>query len=221
MAPFLTVLIFLAVLNSFNMLDGHDGVAIVVILTSLVTIGLLYFLDSGAANEGYVVLMLLLGVTAIPFLFFNFREIVGGRHQLFLGDAGVMFLAIMICFLLAALSQGTLKGTSPAFSPALVPWIIGIPFVDMIAVILNRFRKRKRVSEGGREHIHHVLVDSGLSKLTVFLIIALMHGLCCAIAVLGHVQTWPDHFLAIGALVLGTIYVISRICMATEKSGGK
>jgi UDP-GlcNAc:undecaprenyl-phosphate/decaprenyl-phosphate GlcNAc-1-phosphate transferase len=211
LAPIFTIIAVLAVLNSFNMIDGHDGVAIVVSLFSLGTVGLLYYLDPGVADEGYVVIILLLIVTALPFLIFNFKEIVGERRQLFLGDAGVMFLGLMVCFFLIVFTQGDRGSLSPVFSPTLAPWIVGIPLMDMISVTFMRVIRKKKIFHGGREHLHHVLVDSGVPKHAVLCVVAFLHGLCCLVAIAGWVNNWSDKTIAISAIVAGSVYVFVRV----------
>ena len=210
-APIFSLIAILGVVNAFNMIDGHDGVAASVSLIALVTIAFLYYLDPGVSNVGFVVLLLLLIVTTIPFLFFNLAEVVGPGRQVFLGDAGSMFLGFIICYFLIQFSQGADNAMRPVFSPAVAPWVIGIPLLDMTAVIILRIIRRRGISRADREHLHYLLADLGLSRYGVLLTIALLQVICSGVAIVATVAKWSDQTTISLAALVSIFYFFLRI----------
>jgi len=198
-----SLIAFLAVINSFNLIDGHDGVAASIFLAGIGTATLLYFIDPNKADEEFVVLLMLLGVTVIPFFVFNLEPLVGAKRQVFLGDAGSMFLGLMVCYCLISLSQGVGGVTQAVFSPVIAPWIIGIPLFDMAAVVALRVRRRKRISSADRDHLHHFLTNLGVSKHHVLFTIAGLQGACCAFAIFAVLYHLSD--IVVAGIGVGTL----------------
>ena len=174
----ITVLWIVGITNAVNLIDGLDGLAAGIALITTLTVGLIAF-DRG-----------LLGVTAASvtlagalagFLRFNFNP-----ARIFLGDSGSLFLG----FVLAVTSvRGSQKG--PTAVAVLVPLLVlGLPLMDTgLAVVRRSLRigARGRKRDGStvayflrnyqqvflpdRGHIHHRLLDLGLSHRNAVLVL--------------------------------------------------
>ena len=111
------------------------------------------FASSLSSNQ---IISFLLGV----FLCFNISWIAGESRQIFLGDSGSMLLGLMLVYSLIVLSEAevpTLKSTA-------APWLLGLPLLDMCAVIILRLARRVSLISADRRHIHHLLTKSNYSK---------------------------------------------------------
>jgi UDP-N-acetylmuramyl pentapeptide phosphotransferase/UDP-N-acetylglucosamine-1-phosphate transferase len=102
---------------------------------------------------------------ALGFLRYNFNP-----AQIFMGDGGSYFMG----FTLAAVGViGLVK--IPAFTAVLLPYLIlAVPIVDMSVVILARLCRGKLPWAADKRHLHHRLLNAGLShRLTVLFIYSL------------------------------------------------
>ncbi len=163
----LTVIWIVFLINAVNWLDGLDGLAAGVIGVAAITLAIMAF--SGLrSNVGLMSAALAAGCVA--FLFYNFNP-----AKIFMGDSGAMFLGYMIACLsvLGAYKSTTLVAIA---APVLV---LGVPIYDTITTVARRLLRRKPVYSADRGHLHHRLLDRGLSvRQTVLAIYALTAVLC-------------------------------------------
>lgn len=201
--PF-TYLAVLGAINAYNMIDGIDGLVGTLSIITLGFLATLFLLANPGSHEGY--LSLIVAVAIVPFLVFNlFGKPAGGRlRKIFMGDAGSMFVGFTVVWLLAEGSQGP----APVFKPVLALWIIAVPLMDMAAVMIRRWRKGKSPFTADRDHLHHILMRSGLSPKRSLLVIAL------AAVAMGSVGTWcayskiPSWGLFSAFLLLFMLYML-------------
>lgn len=154
-----TVLWLVSVTNAVNLIDGLDGLAGGTSCIAALTLAGVVWIDV-RANGGTpgqwdaLALALILAASALGFLRYNFYP-----ARIFLGDSGSMFLG----FSLAALSvMGMAK--SATFISIFVPIVIlGIPILDTFFAIIRRYTEHRPIFSPDREHLHHRLVELGLS----------------------------------------------------------
>lgn len=170
-----TALLFTAVAvvgtaNAVNMSDGIDGLAALLIVTSLFAI--FFYAISATAGSHHISpkgIVVFAGALS-AFLLFNCRFLGRTQAAAFLGDAGSTTLGFVLAYLLIDYSQGELS----IVSPVLAGWIMGLPLLDGSAVMLHRLIGGKSPCHPGREHLHHLLLDSGISvNKTVLLMLAI------------------------------------------------
>ena len=181
----LTVIAVVGVINAFNFIDGHDGLAASMFL---LTAGALILL---CGFDGEWHFQILLGVYALSvgvFLCFNLPRIVGKDRQIFLGDAGSMFLGLVLVYSLIVLSETEV----PTLKTASAPWLLGLPLLDMCAVIILRLARRVSLVSADRRHIHHLLTRRGYSKKKTLLFLIVLQVMCCTIGVTGTVRNISD-----------------------------
>lgn len=151
----LTALAFAGVANAYNMIDGIDGLAGMLALIPLCAIGLL------AAQSGHPLLPTLLALI-IPlavFLLFNLGPNARWWPKIFLGDSGSNFLGFVVCASLVYFSQGE----KALIHPVTALWLVTVPLMDMLATMAVRLREGHHPMRADRRHLHHLLVDLGLS----------------------------------------------------------
>ncbi|MGH6862479.1 MAG: MraY family glycosyltransferase, partial [Phyllobacterium sp.] len=189
--PLLTIVAILFVvglINSWNMIDGVDGLAggtAAVALFWLAVTAWLKGLDELALP------MVVLLVAVCGFLVFNMRSPWCARAKIFLGDAGSTTLGAAIAYLVITLS---IRGDI-AF-PVLL-WIVVIPVVDTLSLIVRRLHAGRSPLAADRNHLHHLLLDRSLSPAATTNIIVLASALCGGIGCLGIVTGVSNYLMTL------------------------
>ena len=148
----LTVFWIISLCNAVNLIDGIDGLAGGVSAIAVLFYGIIFFVTGNytAAGLSFSLLGAILG-----FLIFNFPP-----AKIFMGDSGSLFLGF-------SLSVIPLVNNKPPVSSVVLflPLILLIiPILDMIAAMLRRIRRGIPIFSPDREHVHHKLMDFGLSN---------------------------------------------------------
>ena len=158
----ITVIWLVGMANAINWIDGVDGLAAGVSgIAAFVMLIVSIFMDQPAAA---LIAAALAGGT-LGFLRYNFNP-----AQIFMGDGGAYYVG----FTLAAVGVIGLVKTTVVTSVVLPYLILAVPILDMSAVILGRLRSGKSPFIADKRHLHHRLLDAGLSqRLTVFFIYSL------------------------------------------------
>lgn len=189
----LTVFWVVWITNAFNLIDGVDGLAagsalfstVVVLLNSLIVGDRLSFLITAA-----------LAGSILGFLRFNFNP-----ATIFLGDSGSLFIG----FNLSALALGSAQ-KSPTLVAVAIPLVaLGLPIVDTSLAVARRFISGKPLFSADREHIHHKLLEKGLSQRQAVLILYAVTAAFGAVALLLRYpggRTTGAVLVIIGAIVL-------------------
>jgi UDP-GlcNAc:undecaprenyl-phosphate GlcNAc-1-phosphate transferase len=151
----LTSLAVAGLSNAYNMIDGIDGLAASTITLPLLV---LYLLAVQAGHPMTSTLLLLL-VPLLVFLLFNLGPNNRWLPKLFLGDAGSVTLGFLVTASLVYFSQGE----NALILPVTALWLVTVPLMDMIATMLRRFRHGRSLMVADRSHLHHTLMDRGLS----------------------------------------------------------
>lgn len=155
--PF-TVIWVVGLMNVVNLSDGLDGLAAGISTIASLTL-LFVALQQGQAHM--VVATAALAGSTLGFLPFNFSP-----ARIFMGDAGSMFLG----YALAALSiQGTLKSAT-AFALIIPILALGLPMFDAFFAVLRRASNGRPIYQADRGHLHHRLLQLGMSQRQVVLL---------------------------------------------------
>lgn len=161
----LTVLWLVGCINAINLLDGMDGLASMVGLFTAATMAAI------ATHQGnhYVVVVAVALVGALAgFLVYNRPP-----ASIFLGDSGSMVIGLVVGILGV---RSTLK-TSAALSITAPLVVMTFPIFDTFLAVVRRKLTGRRFDAADREHIHHRLLDRGLSP---WLVLAVIGVLCLA-----------------------------------------
>ncbi len=147
-----TIVWIVAVVNVINFIDGVDGLAAGIAAIAATTLLLT------AIHKSDVVAISLAAAlvgSAVGFLRHNFNP-----ARIFMGDSGSMFLG----YVLGGLSVMGLYKSYTAIS-LLVPILaLGVPIVDTAFAIVRRFRTGRPIYLPDRGHLHHRLLDRGLTQ---------------------------------------------------------
>lgn len=204
-ATLLTVVFTIGVINAINMIDGVDGLAGSLMFVSFCTLA---FVAIGHGQFSIAKGLFICTGTLLAFLCFNLRLFVR-RAEIFMGDAGSMALGFIFLWYLARLTQDPIN----ALSPVAAGWIFGLPLLDTVVVIVRRIRERRSPMSAGRDHLHHKLLDRGLSVNQTVGLMTLLHATMALAGVWlnDHRQYEPLFFAAFVILVAIDIFFRDRI----------
>jgi UDP-GlcNAc:undecaprenyl-phosphate/decaprenyl-phosphate GlcNAc-1-phosphate transferase len=152
--------------NAINFLDNMDGLS-----AGVSGVVGAFILLIAALNNQYLVAALAAAIvgSCFGFLRYNFKP-----AQIFMGDAGALFLG----FLLAVLALQLRFPQNVTFVTWMVPvFLLGLPIFDTSLVIVSRLRRRVNpLTTAGKDHVSHRLVDLGFSQREAVLILYLVTG---------------------------------------------
>ncbi len=148
----ITVLWIVMITNAVNLIDGLDGLACGV---STIGSATMLFIALLVSEPDVALLMGALAGACIGFLPFNFNP-----AKIFMGDTGATFLG----FVMATVSvQGIFKLYS--MISFMVPFLmLGLPIFDVCFAVIRRVSRGQSPMRPDRSHIHHKLIDMGLSQ---------------------------------------------------------
>ena len=182
-AAIFAVLWTVGLINSINFVDGLDGLSSGVALIASVTLGLISLTPD--INQPFVALLCaVLAGALIGYLPWNFYP-----ARIFMGTTGVWVAG----YALAVLS---ILGTAKV---AVALLVLGVPILDTFWTILRRLRQGRSPFSPDRGHLHHRLLDLGLTHRTAVL---LVYGLCAVLAVLSFVLSGADQLYAFLGVIL-------------------
>ena len=122
------------------------------------------------------------------FLRYNFSK---RGKKLFVGDAGSLFVGFwMAYFLIHYISTAPSAKLVEVFSikleniPVIAISIISIPVLDTLRVMLVRILNRKSPFSADRNHLHHILLDSGMTHLRTSLFLTFVNCFNCVVVFL-------------------------------------
>ncbi|MEA5542571.1 MraY family glycosyltransferase [Limnoraphis robusta Tam1] len=161
----ITVIWLAGVVNAINWMDGLDGLAAGI---SGISASILLVICLSIHQPTAALIAAALMASTIGFLRYNFHP-----AQIFMGDGGSYFIG----FTLASLAVIGLMKT-PDFSLVILPFLVlAVPILDMCIVILARLSDGRSPFYADRRHLHHRLLNRGLSqRLTVLFIYSLTLG---------------------------------------------
>lgn len=161
MSYYLAIIIFLVVyiINSINLIDGIDGLA-----SGISIISLVFLMVSHALVHdmfGFLIATATLGAVC-TFFYFN---VLSHSRKIFMGDTGSMTLGFIISYLVISLFFNVNCQMSSLFDVLLITCIssLVIPMFDVLRVMLVRICHGRNPFLADKGHIHHLLMDSGLT----------------------------------------------------------
>lgn len=150
----------IGVTNALNLIDGLDGLATGVSAISTLSLSVIFILN-GSGDLPLLLTIALLG-GLIGFLPYNFNP-----AKTFMGDVGSNSLG----FILATVSMIGMAKTYTFMAIILPVVILGLPIFDTLFAIFRRILHHKSIMEADRGHLHHRLIDAGLTQKQAVLVL--------------------------------------------------
>ncbi len=205
----LTMLWLVGVTNAFNLLDGLDGLA-----CGVAAIGSLAFLGMGVYFHDWFIIVTTVSIffACLGFLRYNFHP-----ASIFMGDTGSLFLGFLLACLGLQIVQHSNRDSIPV-SFIIVIVTLAVPIVDTSVAFFRRIRKGMHPLKADKEHIHHRLMDLGLThRQTVVIHYAIASGI--GIISLAMIQIDPLYVtVLVGVVIVTVLLSIDRLGYLEEMS---
>ena len=159
----LTILWLVGCINALNLIDGMDGLASIIGLSTAAMLGVI----AASQQQDHVAAMaIILAASLAGFLIYNLPP-----ASIFLGDSGSMVIGLSVGLLGI---QGSLK-TSATLAITAPAVVMTLPMFDIVAAIVRRTLNGRPFDMPDRLHIHHRLLDRGWNPWQV---LCLLGALC-------------------------------------------
>ena len=195
--PF-TIFCVVGMVNAFNMIDGLNGLCASLCLICFAAI--IYMINADSIPSLFP---LILPVGAIVgFLMYNLG-VLGNQRTVFLGDNGSNALGFMCAWILVYFSSVY----DSNFAPITALWFVAIPFFDAVGVMSSRAFKGIMPLRAGRDHLHHRLLDFGLSSNTIYIFLLVASAVFASIGYMFNYSFPDSHYVSFFAfLILWSCY---------------
>ena len=195
----LTVFWFVILINAINLVDGMDGLAGGIIVFACIVIVILNILR---AEYFTAILFSALGGATLGFLRYNFNP-----ATIFLGDGGSYFLGYAVAGLSIMSSAKTQIGAI-----LLIPVLaLGVPIFDAILAPVRRFVRGKKMFSPDNGHIHHRLMEMGLTtKRVVWTLYSISCALCIAAVIVVNLRDEKAGLFLV-VLGVGAVFFVRKL----------
>ena len=174
-----TSFVYLSIMNAINLTDGIDGYLAIFSISFFLSM-----LFTNHINEYYTltsVAIIIIG-SSMMFLRYNFSK----GKKLFVGDSGSLFIGFWIAtFLITYITSGSVSNLVDVFSikleniPVIAISMISIPVLDTLRVMLVRILNKRSPFAADRNHLHHILLDRGMTHLRTSLFLTVINWFNC------------------------------------------
>jgi len=212
LAPLVTVIGVVLLANAINLIDGLDGLAagIVFIAAAAMFLYADRLFKAGlleGSNMGPLVAAITVGI-CVGFLPHNFNP-----ARIFMGDAGAMFLGLLMATTTITVGGRTADPFSGQtyfyFAPLAIPLVIlGVPIFDTAFSFLRRVVKRQSFAQADHEHLHHRLMRMGHGTRRAVVILWLWTALLSAVVLLPTFTDRGNSLVPVAVLALGLLLYI-------------
>ena len=179
----LTIFWIVGMINSINWIDGLDGLSSGIAFIAAVTLGIIS-LTTQVGQPLISILCFALAGALLGFLRWNFYP-----ATIFAGTSGVQFVGYTLAVL-------AVLGTAKV---AVALLVLGVPIIDTFWIIVRRVSQGRSPFSPDRSHIHHRLLDLGLSHRQTVLVI---YGICLTLALLAFLLSGVSQLYAFVAVFL-------------------
>jgi UDP-GlcNAc:undecaprenyl-phosphate/decaprenyl-phosphate GlcNAc-1-phosphate transferase len=188
----LTVIWIVGICNSINFFDNMDGGAAGAVAFS--SLGLA-FLAWNLEQSLLAGLALVTAGATFGFLIWN-----KSPAKIYMGDAGALFLGVLLATLAIRLDPIT---QSRAISLSIPLLLLALPILDTTTVVISRLRNGLSIFQGGQDHLSHRLVNIGLTRKFAVIVLWLLCILFVVIANLVSMltSTFEVIFLLLGSFI--------------------
>lgn len=158
----LSYLTIIVVINSFNLIDGIDGLAASLGVLTMLVFGSYFF---AIEQQAYALLAFAMGGSLIAFLIFNHHP-----AKIFMGDSGSLMIGLVNSILVIKFinSAGSPAVAIPIGSAVAIGFsILIVPLLDTLRVFAIRIFNGRSPFTPDRNHVHHLLLDRGLNHAAV------------------------------------------------------
>jgi UDP-GlcNAc:undecaprenyl-phosphate GlcNAc-1-phosphate transferase len=216
----LTVFIFIAIINAINLIDGIDGLAGGISLIAGVGFGIWFILNE---HFSFGCLAFSMSGSLLGFLRFNFSK----TSKIFMGDTGSLIVGYLLSIFAVeflSLNVSYLHDPNAYFNaPIIVMVLLIVPIFDTLRVFIVRIVKGGSPFVADRNHMHHILLDSGLNhfwaSFTLWMVTIINTALFFAFH--GDITNTASLYIYIGMFVVYMVFAYFMKRRASFRSSKK
>jgi UDP-N-acetylmuramyl pentapeptide phosphotransferase/UDP-N-acetylglucosamine-1-phosphate transferase len=163
-----TLLIAIAIINAYNLVDGIDGLASGLAIMAASVFGTWFYLNG---HVQFSIMSFALVGSLSGFFIYN---VFGKTNKVFMGDTGSLIIGLVISTLVIKFNEFALIDRNPEFvnvSPVISFSIVIVPIIDMLRVMTIRVSQGKSPFSADNNHLHHRLLKLNKNHIKVSLII--------------------------------------------------
>lgn len=164
----LTVFTVIVITNSFNLIDGIDGLSASIGITVAAAFGIWFFLSG--ENHFSTLAAVLIG-SLLAFLRFN---VFSKKNKIFMGDTGSLLLGFVISVFVIKFNELNVTrhfDYAVYGAPAVSFAVLIIPLFDTMRVMFLRAVQKKPIFYPDKQHLHHLFLKLGMSHIQTDLIL--------------------------------------------------
>jgi UDP-GlcNAc:undecaprenyl-phosphate GlcNAc-1-phosphate transferase len=175
----LTYFTIIVIVNAFNLIDGIDGLAGSLGLVTSTIFSTLFLING---ELPHAVLGFAMSGALLAFLIYNYHP-----AKIFMGDTGSMLIGLVNVILVIKFIEigDTFKTVQLTATPALGFGILLLPLMDTLRVFTIRIFHRRSPFSPDRNHLHHLLLDRGMTHRSIAIVIGLASVLFATISFFG------------------------------------
>ncbi|MDR5589346.1 MraY family glycosyltransferase [Christiangramia sp. SM2212] len=169
---FISAFIVIAVINAYNLIDGIDGLASMAGIVMSLAFALAFY---SSGNPYFVLISVTVAGILAAYLRFNFSR---GKNKIFMGDSGSLIIGLVLaCLTLKVIALPFDSKVAYLNNGRLVylASVLFIPLFDTLRVMVLRVVDGRSPFEADRNHIHHILLDLGLSHFKASFSLAVLN----------------------------------------------
>jgi UDP-GlcNAc:undecaprenyl-phosphate GlcNAc-1-phosphate transferase len=194
---FITILWIVGICNSINFFDNLDGGAAGT--TAISAIGLSILTLSNGQTFLAALSLVVAGAT-LGFLIWN-----KSPARIYMGDAGALFLGVLIATITVRLNPETESRFASFAIPIL---LLAIPILDTTVAVLSRIRRGVSPFQGGKDHLSHRLIRTGLSRKVTAILLWLLSAIFTVIAIIISLDLFVNKFAGLSFGIILWIFLL-------------
>ncbi len=197
----LSLFVLLAIINAINLIDGVDGLASGLGMLYCIFFAIYFHL---AGEISWSILgICMVGALAVFFIY----NVFGNREKIFMGDSGSLLLGYLLTAFVFHFCEINAYHEVPevlhmSAAPAVAICVLTVPIYDTIRVSLTRIKQHRSPFEPDKNHIHHLLLRTGLNHIQTTCVLLSVSVLFIGLAILG--RNWNPWVLLIIDFALAT-----------------
>jgi UDP-N-acetylmuramyl pentapeptide phosphotransferase/UDP-N-acetylglucosamine-1-phosphate transferase len=159
----LTILAGVFIINSFNLIDGIDGICAGVTMMACTVLGTLFLMKEMWLHVIFA--FITIGVLS-PFFYYNVFGKSKKKRRIFMGDTGSLTLGFSVTFLVISYAVDTPDVLPVGISGNIIKAfsVIMVPVLDVVRVMLIRLLSHKPLFMPDNNHVHHYLMRLGIGR---------------------------------------------------------
>ena len=168
----LSFFVYLLIVNGLNFIDGVDGLASGLGVLICTFFGVYFDLINMTSLS--MMSFALVGALLIFFIY----NVFGSKSKIIMGDSGALVLGYIVYLFVVRfceINAYEAAAINPAFvmqsAPIVAICVLAIPLIDTLRVVITRVKKRLPIFSADKNHVHHLLLSTGLKHKEVTFIL--------------------------------------------------